>query len=346
MAVSKEKIDLLVLDHLVQECHEKAAYDLIKELSPDILTSANYDTENLPHSMTSVRRLIKHSIYTGKIDDAILIIKLHFPSVLDTNNLLHFTLLRLSLIEIIRIHKMEHPANCPEEIEREFLDRVLSFVHNNLISKVAHSSTLFGELELTMSLLCFRFDPDVTDVMNQPDFPAELKALFSYSLRYQCYARVNNAILEWFNQHGCINGRKSGMFTGAAASVHSSSYDGQSSEFSGPSYGVGFGAPTYSLDTSTNESQAAQGSGSFKYKVSVPRKHLATETLDRMKVSRTSTERLFGTKDSEADADDENTTSCETNLESIRRLWFVTERLLNTSASLATTATTSSASTG
>lgn len=342
MVVSKEKIDLLILEHLVQQCHEKAAYDLIKEISPDTLTNANYDTGNLPHSMISVRRLIKNSIYTGKIDDAILTIKLHFPSILDTNNLLHFTLLRLSLIEIIRRHKIEQPANCSEEIEREFLDRVLSFVHNNLISKVAHSTILFGELELTMSLLCFRFDPAVSDVMDQPDFPAELKALFSYSLRYQCYAQVNNAILNWFKQHGCNNGKGSREYT--VASIYSSSYDGQSSEYLGPSYGVGFGAQPLFLDTSTNESQAAQGPGSFKYRVSVPRTHLATEALDRMKESQISTERLFGTKDSDTAVDEEITSTCETHLESTLSFWNMTERLLSTSASQNTTTTTTSSS--
>lgn len=327
MPLSKDRVDILVLDHLIQQCHEKAAHELSNEIPPNSLVKAGFVSKNVPDSMKSIHRLIKHSIYNGEIDEAILAIKLHFPSVLDTNNLLHFTLLRLSLIEIIRRHKTEYPALGPDDIEREFLNKVLSFVHINLISKVARSPALFSELEFTMSLLCFRFDPQVSDMMDQPDFPAELKALFSYSMRYQCYALVNNAILKWFSQRNYTTENENNV--GSATAVRWSSYDGQSNEYSGPSYGVGFGAQNHSLDTSANESQAVQGPGTFKYKVSVPRMHVATESLDRLKVSRTSTERLFGTLDLDLGPDNENAHLCETKLETLLRLWTLTSRLVD-----------------
>ena len=76
---------------------------------------------------------------------------------------------------------------------------ILNFVRENLINKVFNLFKLLKELEITMSLLCFKFDPTIENLQDQADLPVELKKLFDLSLRYQCYRLVNNAILKLYN---------------------------------------------------------------------------------------------------------------------------------------------------
>ena len=123
--------------------------------------------------------------------------------ILDLNNLLHFKLLRLNLVEMIRNHKFNTKSSNDSmdagQDEREFLATILNFVRENLINKVFNLFKLLKELEITMSLLCFKFDPTIENLQDQADLPVELKKLFDLSLRYQCYRLVNNAILKLYN---------------------------------------------------------------------------------------------------------------------------------------------------
>ncbi|PSK40598.1 hypothetical protein C7M61_000246 [Candidozyma pseudohaemuli] len=146
------------------------------------------------------RKEIKYLVLKGDITKAIAAISTHFPSVLDSNNLLLFKLLRLNLIEMIRAHKlqMSHLMNEDAAAERKFLDDILKFVRKNLISKVTQSYDLLKELEMTMSLLCFNFDPK-KPVQELSDLPDELKQLFDLSLRADCYRVVNRVILDLEN---------------------------------------------------------------------------------------------------------------------------------------------------
>lgn len=135
------------------------------------------------------RKKIKNSILEGNITGAIQEIIDHFPTVLDSNNLLHFKLLKLNLIEMIRSHKL-NPHITPDQ-EREFLDKVLLFVRENLINKVSNSGSLLKELEVTMSLLCFDFPVDGLETL-----PNELRSLLDISLRKDCWKLVNLVILN------------------------------------------------------------------------------------------------------------------------------------------------------
>lgn len=143
------------------------------------------------------RKVIKYLILKGDITQAILLINTHFPTVLDSNNLLLFKLLRLNLIEMIRNHKYDLSASNTEnpDAEKQFLNEILLFVRENLISKVTHSHELLKELEMTMSLLCFNFDP-TQPIDKMHDLPEELRQLFDLSLRTECYRVVNKAILD------------------------------------------------------------------------------------------------------------------------------------------------------
>lgn len=149
------------------------------------------------YSLIEKRKRIKYLILKGDITQAIHVISTHFPTVLDSNNLLLFKLLRLNLIEMIREHKLEQDELVKKEAdaERKFLDNILLFVREKLISKVTHSHELLKELEMTMSLLCFNFNPrKPTEELN--DLPEELRQLFDLSLRNECYRVVNRIILD------------------------------------------------------------------------------------------------------------------------------------------------------
>lgn len=146
------------------------------------------------YSSMEKRREIKYLILKGDITSAIRTISTYFPTVLDSNNLLLFKILRLNLIEMIREHKFS-PDQGDDAAERKFLDDVLQFVRKNLVNKVIHSFELLKELETTMSLLCFDFDPS-KPVEELTSLPEELKKLFDLSLRTECYRVVNRAILD------------------------------------------------------------------------------------------------------------------------------------------------------
>lgn len=159
-------------------------------------TPETTDTTEIVKGYSSIdkRREIKYLILKGDITLAIYTISTYFPTVLDSNNLLLFKLLRLNLIEMIRSHKFQlHEDNLAAE--RKFLDDILTFVRDNLISKVTHSYDLLKELEISMSLLCFNFDPN-SPVEELSDLPEELRHLFDLSLRNECYRVVNRAILD------------------------------------------------------------------------------------------------------------------------------------------------------
>lgn len=149
------------------------------------------------YSSMEKRRRIKYLILKGEITAAIRSISTYFPTVLDSNNLLLFKLLRLNLIEMIRNHKFRsEKLECDDgAAERKFLEEILHFVRENLVSKVIHSFELLRELEMTMSLLCFNFDPS-RPIDEMVELPDELKQLFDLSLRSECYRVVNSVILD------------------------------------------------------------------------------------------------------------------------------------------------------
>lgn len=227
-SISKDKINRLIFNYFIQEGFEGAAQSFAKEAivkktdfsSPntnameqqpqingnnDGYTAAVRKFMGLPLMQTQNRVLsgiktidkrkeIKYLILKGNITAAIDEICANFPSVLDSNNFLFFKLLRLNLIEMIREHKLNYPT-ATEDKEQIFLEKVIVFVRENMVAKVMHSFELLKELEITMSLLCFDFDPQkpVSEMENLPD---ELKKLFDLSLRSECYRAVNKAILD------------------------------------------------------------------------------------------------------------------------------------------------------
>ncbi|QFZ29230.1 putative glucose-induced degradation protein [Clavispora lusitaniae] len=231
-SIPKDKINRLILNYFIQEGFEEAAQSFSKEAvigrneqteNGSIIGSSSFgsikSSEDLHYAVKQFttdkktekhispenkalkgirsiekRKEIKYLILKGDITAAIDAICTNFPSVLDSNNLLYFKLLRLNLIEMIRDHKLSS-RNASAENEKKFLDDVLSFVRENLVSRVMHSYELLKELEITMSLLCFNFDPQ-KPVNEMDNLPEELRKLFDLNLRSECYRAVNKAILD------------------------------------------------------------------------------------------------------------------------------------------------------
>lgn len=234
----KEKINNVILNYLVQEGFQASALKLSQEagilltngeikLKDDSKILSKHIVNNIPgytgqsysgepftkygkvyekgyvkgFSSIEKRKQIKYLILRGDILQAIRVISTYYPTILDSDNLLLFKLLRLNLIEMIRSHKTnsETPldGNGISDIdpEKKFLNDVLTFVRENLLNKVTHSMDLLRQLEVTMSLLCFDFDPKgKADQIS--DLPEELRSLLDLSLRNKCYRAVNKVILD------------------------------------------------------------------------------------------------------------------------------------------------------
>lgn len=184
--VPKPKIDKLILNYFIQEGFQEAAISFANEIGID-MASPSTTAVTSGYSTITQRKQIKQLILLGHITDAISKISEYFPSILDSNNLLHFKLLRLNLIEMIRSHQLHNSDG-----DQDFLPVILLFIREHLIPKVLLLYKLLHELEVTLLLLCFRYDPLLDGVK---DLPVELRGLFDLSLRTQCYRLVNRAIL-------------------------------------------------------------------------------------------------------------------------------------------------------
>ncbi|RKP32863.1 hypothetical protein METBISCDRAFT_21126 [Metschnikowia bicuspidata] len=198
--LDKQSIDKIVLDYFIQEGFYSAAQALALEAGIKLDEghiganfSANDGTKQRFSTIVN-RKEIKLLILEGNIMEAIRVIGKYFPIVLDAQPRLLFSLLRLNLIEMIRDHKSKHKESDSQK-EEAFLNKVLEFVRENMIGKVSYSPSLLKDLETTMSLLCFDFDPS-KPVGELTELPPKLRELFNLSLRRECYREVNRAILE------------------------------------------------------------------------------------------------------------------------------------------------------
>ena len=105
--------------------------------------------------------------------------------ILDTDAALHFALLRLQLIELIR--------SCTSSAESD-VTPALSFASSQLAPRAATNPDFLKDLELTMTLLIFL---PATGKLQK-----ELAELLEPSLRRDVASRVNEAILTSMGAHG------------------------------------------------------------------------------------------------------------------------------------------------
>lgn len=198
--LTQQSIDKIILDYFIQEGFHSAAEALALEAGIPLEENVGGSkttiskTAKLGFSTIVKRKEIKLLILEGNVIEAIRVIGKYFPTILDSQPLLLFSLLRLNLIEMIREHKSKKLGQ-DSKSEEEFLNSILDFVRENMINKVTYSASLLKDLETTMSLLCFDFDTS-KPAAELTELPPKLRELFNKSLRKECYRKVNRAILE------------------------------------------------------------------------------------------------------------------------------------------------------
>lgn len=216
MNVSLHDLDSLIVNYLMVEGYQNAARKFVKEANLSLAT-AGLDGLALPYSDAGIasasagggsggpagfpdseavfasvrdRMAIKHSIHAGKIQAAIEKINDVDPELLDVHEDLHFSLLRLQLIELIRA--CNYPATLPAGsatpvVSPNDIAPVLEFAAAHLARRAPSNPKFLLDLERTMALLCFP--------PNEQALPAELRGLLDVKLRDQVALKVNAVIL-------------------------------------------------------------------------------------------------------------------------------------------------------
>lgn len=164
---SKSDINHVIMDYLVSEGYPMAAKRFALEA-------------NIPHSAEpqsiQERVDIRNAIHAGNIESAIHRINDLNPQILDHDPALHFALLRLQLIELIR--------KCMSSPNAD-ITPALTFATSELAPRAPTNQEFLEDLERTMALLIF--PPE--------NLAPPLKQLLDPSLRQTVATRVNEAIL-------------------------------------------------------------------------------------------------------------------------------------------------------
>jgi len=164
---SKTDINVLILDYLTAEGYPSAADKFSKE--------ANLKPLEQQESVI-VRNQIKHDIHLGSIQNAIEAINELNPQILDSDPSLHFALLRLQLVELIRTCNSTPGGN---------ITPALTFATTQLAPRAPTNPEFLEDLERTMALLIF--PPE--------NLEPQLAALLHPNLRKSVADRVTKAIL-------------------------------------------------------------------------------------------------------------------------------------------------------
>lgn len=161
----KSDINALVLDYLTMEGYHKAAAKFSKE--------ANLQPQQ-NDKLIVARQAIKQAILGGHIEAAISALNELDEEILDQDPQLHFSLLRLQLVELIRQYNGGDP------------NPVIEFAQQKVAPRAAPNGSFLKDLEATMALLMFPHD----------SLKPELAALLKPELRQITATKVNEAILE------------------------------------------------------------------------------------------------------------------------------------------------------
>ncbi|KAF2143767.1 uncharacterized protein K452DRAFT_285810 [Aplosporella prunicola CBS 121167] len=164
---SKTDINKLIMDYLVSEGYPVSARRFA--------TEANIKPAAAEQSIQE-RVDIRNAIHAGDIETAIHKINDLNPQILDLDPSLHFALLRLQLIELIR--------KCMSSVNAD-ITPALTFAQSELAPRAPSNQEFLEDLERTMALLIF--PPE--------NLTPPLAALLDPSLRQAVATRVNEAIL-------------------------------------------------------------------------------------------------------------------------------------------------------
>merc|ERR1712029_1009113 len=172
-ATWRSDINWVIMDYLVSEGYPAAAEKFAQET-------------NLPgpvdHESIRERVRVRTAIHSGNVKEAIQMVNEIDPEILDTNHLLHFHLLQLQLIEIIRDILTRSNGN---PASTDFLPAI-EFATNQLSPRAPTDPVYQQALERTMALMIFPSDK----------MAPEFKELLDVKMRENIAGEVNKAILE------------------------------------------------------------------------------------------------------------------------------------------------------
>ncbi|KAF2103383.1 hypothetical protein NA57DRAFT_52904 [Rhizodiscina lignyota] len=161
-------LNAIIMDYFISEGYPDAARMLAKE--------ANIKPTADEHSI-SERVAIRNAIHCGDIQSAIERINELNPQILDSDQTLHFSLLNLQLIELIKPVITSQSADPTP---------ALDFATSQLAPRVSVNREFLEDLERTMSLLIFPLE----------SLQPQLARLLQPSLRIEVASKVNEAILQ------------------------------------------------------------------------------------------------------------------------------------------------------
>ncbi|KAI4165411.1 MAG: hypothetical protein LQ342_000820 [Letrouitia transgressa] len=160
------------MDYFISEGYPSAAQKFAAEAN----IQPRVDDESVQQRVE-----IRNAIYGGDIQSAIEKINELNPQVLEQNSSLHFALLRLQLVELIRVCVADPTADIMPAID---------FATAHLAPRAPTNPEFLEDLERTMALLIF-----------PPDKMApSLATLLDPSLRKEVAKRVNEALLQSQNE--------------------------------------------------------------------------------------------------------------------------------------------------
>ncbi|KAJ2898227.1 uncharacterized protein MKZ38_004053 [Zalerion maritima] len=161
----KDDINSLILDYLTMEGYSDAATKFAKEANVQSLQ---------PQDEMEAREQIKHAIHIGNIQEAIDRLNALDHLVLEDDPTLHFALLRLQLVELIR------------RCDGGDIAPALEFATQHLAPRAPTKPEYLADLEKTMALLIFPHDK-----LEPP-----IAYLLEPTLRRDVAAMVNQAVNE------------------------------------------------------------------------------------------------------------------------------------------------------
>ncbi|EEA26084.1 hypothetical protein TMatcc_005663 [Talaromyces marneffei ATCC 18224] len=165
---SKTDINYLVMDYLVTNGYPAAA----KRFAVEANIQPKADIESIQERVE-----IRGAIHSGDIQTAIEKINELSPQILDENPSLHFSLLRLQLVELIR--------RCTSTPDAD-ITPALEFATSQLAPRAPTNPQFLEDLERTLALLIFPSE----------NLAPSLATLLQPNLRKDIATKVNEAILK------------------------------------------------------------------------------------------------------------------------------------------------------
>ncbi|SCW00733.1 LAFE_0C10748g1_1 [Lachancea fermentati] len=195
----------LLLNYFIVMSYEESSIRMAKELGyiRNNKDAAEFNKIYKIRDRAYIRELIKKGMVLKAIDEINSKFGVEVLENLTTDSSskkrsneedLHFKLLLLNLIEMIRKH---HQSSKTEENSNKFILELIEYSQDKLALKAGSNKKYMKELELVMTLLLFPMEPSQgSHSKSNINLPKSLKNLYSLSLRSKIADLVNRKLLE------------------------------------------------------------------------------------------------------------------------------------------------------